>query len=139
MKGDARRLHLTCARTNQLELLDRDSGAEFLICAQNRTRNHHFSGALLACYRFISTRVRHAMQVHIFRGPDRIFGFTAHSDGTNLPSQYAPWTAFKTIDLTRGTTQAGVSVTECLDDIETHGFHLTDAHVRITERAVQIS
>ena len=76
------------------------------------------------------------MQVHIFRGPDRIFGFTAHSDGTNLPSQYAPWTAFKTIELTRGTTQAGVNVTECLDDIEKHGFHLTDVHVRTTERAV---
>jgi hypothetical protein len=79
------------------------------------------------------------MQVHIFSGPDRIFGFTAHSDGTNLPSQYAPWTAFKTIDLTRGTTQAGVNVTECLDDIKKHGFHLTDAPVRITERAVQNS
>jgi hypothetical protein len=79
------------------------------------------------------------MQVHIFRGPDRIFGFTAHSDGTNLPSLYGPWTAFKTIDLTRGTTQAGVNVTECLDDIEKHGFHLTDAHIRITERAVQKS
>ncbi len=79
------------------------------------------------------------MQVHIFRGPDRIFGMTAHSDGTTLPSQYAPWTAFKTIDLTRGTTQAGVNVTECLDDIEKYGFHLTDAHVRITERAVQKS
>jgi len=64
---------------------------------------------------------------------------TANSDGTNLPSQYAPWTAFKTIDLTRGTTQAGVNVTECLDDIEKYGFHLTDAHVRITERAVQKS
>jgi hypothetical protein len=30
---------------NQLELLDRDSGAEFVICAQNRTRHRHFSGA----------------------------------------------------------------------------------------------
>jgi hypothetical protein len=68
-----------------------------------------------------------------------MFGFTARSDGTNLPSQYAPWTAFKTIDLTRGTTQAGVNVTECLDDIEKHGFHLTAAHGRIIERAVQNS
>ena len=98
-----------------------------------------FSGALLVCYLLVSTRVRHAMQVHIFRGPDRIFGFTAHRDGANLPSPYAPWTAFKTIDLTRGTPQAGVNVTECLDDIEKHGFHLTDAHVRITERAAQNS
>jgi hypothetical protein len=62
------------------------------------------------------------MQVNIFRGPDRIFGFTAHSDGTNLPAQYAPWTAFKTIDLTRGATQAGVNVTECLMTLRSTAF-----------------
>jgi hypothetical protein len=62
------------------------------------------------------------MQVSIFRGPDRIFGFTAHCDGTNLPSQYAPWTAFKTIDLTRGVTQAGVNVTECLMTLRSTAF-----------------
>jgi hypothetical protein len=33
-------------------------------------------------------------------------------------------------------TPGGVDVTECLDDIETYGFHLTDAHKRITEQAV---
>jgi hypothetical protein len=77
------------------------------------------------------------MQVHIFKGPGRISGFTAHGNGRNLPSQYAPWTAFKTLDLTRGTTQAGVDVNECLDDIEKRGFHLTDAHVHITERTEQ--
>jgi hypothetical protein len=77
------------------------------------------------------------MQVHIFRGPGRIFGFTSHPDGSNLPSQYAPWSAFKTLDVSRGTTQASFNVDECLDDIEKHGFHLTDAHTRITETAVQ--
>ena len=79
------------------------------------------------------------MQVHIFRGPGRVFGMTADSEGTNLPSQYAPWTAFKTLDLTRGTPQPGVDVNDCLDDIEKHGFHLTDAHVRITERVLGTS
>jgi hypothetical protein len=136
MLGD---LHPIRARTNRLQLRDHDSGAEFLISEQNRTRHHHFSGALLVRYLLIPTRVGHAMQVHIFRGPDRIFGFTADGDGTNLPSQYAPWNAFKTIDLTRETPRAGVNVTECLDDIEKHGFHLTNAHVRITERALQNS
>jgi hypothetical protein len=34
--------------------------------------------------------------------------------------------------MTRDEDQAGVDVTECLDDIEAFGFHLTDAHVRIT-------
>jgi hypothetical protein len=76
------------------------------------------------------------MQVHIFRGPGRIFGFTAHATGENLPSQYAPWSAFKTLDMTRGEPQPGVNVDACLADIEEHGFHLTDAHARITERAI---
>jgi len=76
------------------------------------------------------------MQVHIFRGPGRIFGFTAQNDGSNLPAQYAPWTAFKTLDVVRETSQVSFDVNECLDDIEKYGFHLTDAHTRITERAV---
>jgi hypothetical protein len=33
-------------------------------------------------------------------------------------------------------TPGGVDVTECLDDIEKYGFHLTDAHKRITGQAV---
>jgi hypothetical protein len=75
------------------------------------------------------------MQVHIFRGPDRIFGLPPTATEPIFRRGYAPWTSFKTIDLTRGTTHAGVNVIECLDDIEKYGFHLTDAHVRITERA----
>ena len=73
------------------------------------------------------------MQVHIFRGTGRIFGFTEDTTGANLPPQYGTWCAFKTLDITRGEAQVGVNANECLDDIEKHGFHLTDAHVRITE------
>jgi hypothetical protein len=29
-----------------------------------------------------------------------------------------------------------VRTDECLDDIEEHGFHITDAHVRITESVI---
>jgi len=36
--------------------------------------------------------------------------------------------------MTRGVPVPGVDVGECLDDIERHGFHLTDAHMRITDR-----
>jgi len=75
------------------------------------------------------------MQVHIFRGPGRIFGFTGDEAGENLPAQYRPWAAFKTLEMTRGQAQPGVNVDECLDDINEHGFHLTDAHVRITQQA----
>jgi hypothetical protein len=66
------------------------------------------------------------MLVHIFRGP-----------GGNLPSQFSPWTFFKAIELSRdGEARAGIDTNECLDDIEKHGFHVIDAHVRITESVV---
>ena len=71
------------------------------------------------------------MIVHTFRGPGRIFGFTAQVDGGNLPTAYAPWTAFKTIELHPDEPHAGVDPNACLADIESYGFHLTDAHVRI--------
>ncbi len=32
----------------------------------------------------------------------------------------------------------GLDTGECLDDIETYGFHITDAHVRITETAIHL-
>ncbi|SMC27277.1 hypothetical protein SAMN02745857_02782 [Andreprevotia lacus DSM 23236] len=77
------------------------------------------------------------MQIHIFRGPGRIFGFTSHAAGENLPQKYAPWTAFKAIELRRGETTPGVDADECLDDIQTYGVHITDAHARITEEAIR--
>ena len=76
------------------------------------------------------------MQVHIFRGPGRVFAFTKDAGGNNLPTEYEPWTSFKSLEMSEGVSQAGVNVDECLDDIEKYGFHLTDAHVRITGRAI---
>jgi hypothetical protein len=77
------------------------------------------------------------MRVHIFRGIGRVFGVTEEATGANLPSQYGPWSTFKTLDLNRdGEPTAGMDTNECLDDIEKHGFHITDAHVRITESVV---
>lgn len=76
------------------------------------------------------------LQVHIFRAEGRVFGVTKDVGGANLPAGLGAWTAFKSLELNRGTPQAGVDVDECLDDIEKYGFHLTDAHVRITERYV---
>jgi hypothetical protein len=77
------------------------------------------------------------MQVHIFKGPGRVFGFTADAAGENLPPKYAPWTQFKAIELRKGERTPGVDSDECLHDIETHGVHITDAHVRITEEAMR--
>jgi hypothetical protein len=77
------------------------------------------------------------MQVYIFRSLGRVFGFTQIATGDNLPSRFSPWTAFKTIELNRGVDTPGVNTAECLDDIERYGFHITDAHVRITESAAE--
>src|ERR1700728_3265381 len=75
-------------------------------------------------------------RVHVLRGQDRVFGFTLDEQGTNLPQQYGPWTAFKTIELYHDEPYQGVDVSACLDDISKYGFHLTAAHKRITDLAV---
>ena len=74
------------------------------------------------------------MLIHIFRGPGRIFGCTRDSAGDNLPARFAPWTRFKTLEMTRGEALPGLNVDECLDDVQAFGFHVTDAHVRITHQ-----
>jgi hypothetical protein len=76
------------------------------------------------------------MLIHLFRGPGRIFGCTAEADGANLPPDYGPWSSFKSVEMEQGKPLPGVNVDECLADVGTVGFHLTDAHVRITEKAV---
>jgi hypothetical protein len=75
-------------------------------------------------------------EVHIFRASGRVFGFTADATGSNLPSQFGPWNTFRTVMLHRDEPTPGVNANDCLDDIEKHGFHITDAHVRITDRVI---
>jgi NTE family protein len=76
-------------------------------------------------------------RVHVLRGQDRVFGFTLDEQGSNLPRQYGPWTAFKAIELYHDEPYQGVDVSVCLDDISKHGFHLTAAHKRITHLALE--
>lgn len=76
------------------------------------------------------------MLIHLFRGPGRVFGCTTDSTGANLPTKFAPWTAFKSIDLNRDVPTPGLNTNECLDDIQKHGIHVTDAHVRITDSVI---
>jgi len=76
------------------------------------------------------------MLVHIFRGPGRVFGFTLDEAGANLPAMFAPWVSFKSVELNRDQATPGVKPGECLDDIAEHGFHITDAHVRITDKVI---
>jgi hypothetical protein len=75
-------------------------------------------------------------RVHVLRGQDRVFGFTLDEQGTNLPRQYGPWTTFKTIELHHDEPYQGVDASVCLEDISKYGFHLTDAHKRITHLAI---
>jgi hypothetical protein len=84
---------------------------------------------------FTPTRLRRRqMEVHLFRGTGRIFGFTEDRSGANLPSQYGPWSPFKVLDMNRhGDPIPGVNTEACLTDIERYGLHVTDAHARITE------
>lgn len=79
---------------------------------------------------------REVTQVYIFRGPGRVFGFTEVATGDNLPAKFAPWNAFKQVELKRDAATPGVNAVECMDDIEKYGFHVTDAHVRITDSLV---
>ena len=77
------------------------------------------------------------MLIHIFRGPGRVFGFTKDVMGANLPSQFAPWSTFRSLEVSRdGEPNPSFNTGECLDDIEKHGFHITDAHIRITDSVV---
>ena len=76
------------------------------------------------------------MKAHIFRGDGRVFGFTRDEAGASLPSGYGDRAAFRSVEMRDGDAMPGVEADECLADIEAHGFHLTDAHVRITDRAI---
>jgi hypothetical protein len=76
------------------------------------------------------------MIVHIFRGPGRVFGCTEDATGENLPSRFAPWSTFKAIELRPGEPTPGLNTDECLADLQAHGFHITDAHTRITDSVI---
>lgn len=65
-----------------------------------------------------------------------MFGFTQAATGDNLPPKFAPWSPFKAIELKDGVPTPGGNTADCLEDIEKYGFHITDAHVRITESVV---
>jgi hypothetical protein len=85
----------------------------------------------------LDTATQRNMQLYIFRGPDRVFGLTADGTGVNLLLQYAPWSAFKLVEMSRdGEPKPSVNSQECLDNIGKYGFHITDAHVRTTETVI---
>ena len=74
------------------------------------------------------------MHVYVFKGADRIIGFTAQSSGDNLPPAQGPWQLMNRLDMSKADDPRPlVDTRECLEDIEMHGFHITDDHRRITD------
>lgn len=75
------------------------------------------------------------MPVYIFVDPVGVRRY-GRRHGVNLPARVAPWASCKSVELNRDKRNPGVGPGECLDDIEKHGCHITDAHVRIADQVV---
>ena len=74
------------------------------------------------------------MYVYVFKGADRLLAFTADNHDENLPSAHGPWELTNRLDMSReDDPRPMVQTHECLDDIEMHGFHITDGNRRVTE------
>ncbi|WP_432814404.1 hypothetical protein [Sphingorhabdus sp.] len=74
------------------------------------------------------------MQVHVFKGKGKVYGFTLDATGANLPASHGPWTPSKSIDMQRGETpRIAVNTDAALDNIEKHGFHLQGVSIVSTE------
>ncbi len=76
------------------------------------------------------------MQVHLLHALVPISGFTSDSTGAILHADPGDWKPFKAVDMTRGLPIPGVEAGACLEDIAVHGFHVTNAHVRTTDKFV---
>lgn len=74
------------------------------------------------------------MKVHVFKGKNGDYGFTADSAGANLPQSNAPWLLVKSMDMVRGETpRVAVDTDAAISDIETTGHHIITAKIRFTE------
>jgi hypothetical protein len=74
------------------------------------------------------------MYVYVFKGTNRLLGFTTNSSGENLPTGRGPWVLTNRLDMSReDDPRPIVQTVECLDDIEMHGYHITDGYRRVTD------
>lgn len=74
------------------------------------------------------------MYVYVFKGADRIMGFTADVNGNNLPSAQGPWELTNRLNMLRfDDPRPLVDTHACLEDLEMHGFHITNDHRPITD------
>ena len=74
------------------------------------------------------------MYVYVFKGTNRLLGFTTNSSGDNLPTGQGPWILANRLNMSReDDPRPIVHTTACLDDIEMYGFHITDGQRRVTD------
>lgn len=74
------------------------------------------------------------MYVYVFKGAERLTGFTATIEGHNLPATHGPWVLVNRLSMSDDDDPRPIVQTrECLDDIEMHGFHLTSGNRRVTD------
>lgn len=74
------------------------------------------------------------MYVYVFKGADRIMGFTAEVSGRKLPRARGPWELITRLVMSKDDQpRPVVNTNECFEDIEMHGFHITDNYRRITD------
>ena len=74
------------------------------------------------------------MYVYVFKGSDRLLCFAGDRTGENLPAEQGPWILTTRLEmLQEDDPRPIVQTLECLEDIEMHGFHITNGHRRITD------
>lgn len=66
------------------------------------------------------------MQVHVFKGLGKWYGFTADRTGMNLPAAQGPWAFVRTEDMDRGENpRVAVSTEDVLTGIAALGYFVT--------------
>jgi hypothetical protein len=74
------------------------------------------------------------MYVYVFQGAEDFLGFAAHSDGLNLPAANGPWVLVNRLIISEGDDDRPmVQTRECLRDISTYGYHVTQGRRRVTD------
>ena len=73
------------------------------------------------------------MRLLIFEAADGLYGFTPQADGGNLPAEYKPWTALKSVEMfpNRTTHRIGAKEAEVLAAIKRQGYCITDIRFEI--------
>jgi hypothetical protein len=59
------------------------------------------------------------MRISVFKGRGNWYGFTATDDGSDLPPDHGPWTAWKLLDMKPGQVPRwGITVDEVFDALQ---------------------